>query len=615
MELTIMSNWKLVLLTLVLVVAATTLWASSEHAPSNKNITSAHNAVSAASSSSVENRLVLPGISDLNEMDQRIQEPYQKARSLIRTGGSLNEAETILQEALAQFPESWNLNGEMAEIYWIRYKDRNGGHSALAAASTYARRGFESGLRFSKVVNYRLLSIASEASARLGDRQTLDTLYQEALLVEPTFVVYLDYAGGLSILGDPRAEEYFKVALDMTTQQKMAMAAIEPYGEWLLDHERYEDVLNLRATGEYEAGIEYLHFLKGYALERLGRTDEARAEYAKYRGFNIVSPAPARFKIEGSPAQQKAQLQFEESPPEHNRSSKASIFPSQAFKGLSFLIYKEAGAESAGGKRAVAWVVRNRVLRGSVFPLGGGLACPSVDTSGATFPDQYKSVMCQGNGAQFNGVCDAWCADPETGTCEDRQETLAIAKDVYYGYAPDPVGKHCPGGFQTPGDLCDPVTKCNGGIKDTYRIRGGLFFQSPPAPCYSHDCAPQAWGAVCGNEGSENCFFSNPAYVQGSQLPVTGSITGTSCWLSSVAGVTSPAGIHQAHLEGTEDASNPDFKLEFQRLISGSWSTLVTSNRKGTVEDLAFNASAGTYRWQVCPVSGTGAFALYIKRP
>lgn len=545
------------------------------------------------------------------EADAEAREVSSQARTLI-INGSLDQAETLLKSVFTDFPNSRSVNRLLAEIYWIRYKDQGGGREALLAATLYAQAGFEAALN-SGLIDSRLSSILSEGLAALGDVQKLDALYTRAIAIDQSFASHVDYAQGLALLGDARAEEHFVSALVIASGQGASMSVVEPYGEWLLDQRRYQEVLSLKP--EDGTANPYLHFLRGIALEGLGRALEARQEYDKYSAFSNSYPAPLRFRIEGSESQAQSGIQFENPRPPDMRQSRLKIFPSQAQKGLSFLIFGEAGAESIGAMRAAGWTVRNRVLRGTVFPVGGGDACPDVENQGSTFGDRYLAVMCQGGGAQFNGVCLAWCNDPETGTCDDSSVTTEVAKDVYYGHAPDPVGKHCPGGFQTYGDWCDPTTKCRGGNKDSYRIRGALFFRSPPEPCESHFCAPQSWGAICGNGGSENCFFSNPAYVAGSIPPVAGSITGTTCWLNSSSGVSSPVGIHKAHLEGPEDSSNPDFKLEFQRLLSGSWTTLATSNRRGTVEDVEFNASAGTYRWRVCPVSGTGAFALYVKRP
>jgi len=101
-----------------------------------------------------------------------------------------------------------------------------------------------------------------------------------------------------------------------------------------------------------------------------------------------------------------------------------AISDAQAIKGLSYLIWGEARGESRGGMRAEGWVVRSRVLRGSV----GSPACPYVVNTGSTLADQYKSVMCQSG--QFYGMCLAWCSDPNTTKCTDNSTTFNVANDV-----------------------------------------------------------------------------------------------------------------------------------------------------------------------------------------
>ena len=159
----------------------------------------------------------------------------------------------------------------------------------------------------------------------------------------------------------------------------------------------------------------------------------------------------------------------------------------------------------------MGWVVRNRVLRGSV----GQPPCPYVNNSGATLADKYKSVMCQSG--QFYGMCSAWCSDPSTTSCPHSSTTDHNAYDVWYGYAPDPVkpGGYCPGGYKMstcPDGICEPcwsVVHCWGGMYG-YSTQGGLFNIGTSGSCPTHSCAPTSRGKVCGNGGSDNCFYTNP---------------------------------------------------------------------------------------------------------
>lgn len=324
------------------------------------------------------------------------------------------------------------------------------------------------------------------------------------LAIAPTFETYLHYALGLGLLDNPRAEMIYHQAIEL--QPKGNVDALAYYAEWLLDHGRESEVLSLLPSDTH---FEYLHFLRGVALERLGRLDEAEAEYAQFAAFSIDFPAPNRYRVPSSPIQVGIQFEGEAS---------INATSSQARVGLSTLIKGEAGGESSGGQRAIGWVVRNRVLRGSV----GSPSCPYVNNSGATLADKYKSVMCQSG--QFAGMCSAWCSNPSTTTCPHTTTTDHNAYDVWYGYAPDPVplvgNGYCPGGFNYStcyGSYCPPCDShvhCNGNTSG-YSTAGGLFNLGidsvNPMDCPNHSCAPTNRRMVCSDGyAPNNCFYTNP---------------------------------------------------------------------------------------------------------
>jgi len=104
----------------------------------------------------------------------------------------------------------------------------------------------------------------------------------------------LDYHKQLSLLEDGRAEEWYKKA--MAVEPEGVADAVAYYAEWLLDHEREAEVV---ALVHDDIRVEYTHFLKGVALERLGQQEQARKEYERYREMSADFPAPARYRIEG----------------------------------------------------------------------------------------------------------------------------------------------------------------------------------------------------------------------------------------------------------------------------------------------------------------------------
>jgi tetratricopeptide (TPR) repeat protein len=224
---------------------------------------------------------------------------YQEARRLI-AAGDRDQARSLLEQGTARFPESRHLHQQYSDLLW----DLSSGTDPdlLKKSGQEAARALEIGLR-SGSVDYQLTRRLAETLGRTGDRETFERLFQQALGRDPGAAVHLDYARGLSLLGDPRTENAFRDAVQL---QPNGDAVVE-YGEWLLDHGRYQEALD-RLPGSTQ--LRYVHFLRGVALEKMKRADEARQEYAQFREHSATSPAPARFKIDGSQAQ--AGIQFQE---------------------------------------------------------------------------------------------------------------------------------------------------------------------------------------------------------------------------------------------------------------------------------------------------------------
>jgi len=435
---------------------------------------------------------------DPNESPEIVQ-VYWKGIELVRQG-HWADAKILFTEAVSRYPESRHLHKGLAEVLWYLAEEENT-PSALEQASREIVQAVEIGLKFNKVRHTWLLA---QILGRIGDLKTLNNLFTQILALGPTFTSYLDYAAGLSLMDDPGAELAYLQAVRL--QPKGNVEALVAYSEWLLDHGGEPKVLTLLPADVHNP---YLHFLRGVALERLKRLAEAKAEYAQFSVFSADFPAPSRYRIPGSPAQ--AGIQFDDNV------SINSTTVAQAIAGLSTLIWGEARGENDGGQRAMGWVVRNRVLRGSV----GQPACPYVNNSGATLADKYKSVMCQSG--QFAGMCSAWCNNPSTTTCPRNAMTDHNASDVYYGYAPDPVvpGGYCPGGYNYStcyGSYCPPCdgnVHCNGNNTTGYSTAGGLFNigvnSTNPNSCPTHFCAPTNRRMTCNDQmAPNNCFYTNP---------------------------------------------------------------------------------------------------------
>ena len=371
-----------------------------------------------------------------------------------------------------------------------------------------------------------------------------------------------------------------------------------------------------------KSGIPRTHqFLRGLALEKSNRPDEARAAYNRFRDFSTWFPAPARFRIAGSRLQRDSGIRFDDDPAPRRKTLaeggltnvSESLTDQEGIKGLSYLIWGEARGENYGGMMAEGWVVRARVLRGTV---ADPLSCPAVTRSGSTLADWYKSVMCQ-SGA-FDGVCSAWCSNPATTSCTSTATTDSAAYDVFHGTKADPVSGHCPGGVSVAGNVCTGSQTCYGDLY-TYRLRSPLFNLgiSATSSCATHSCAPHNYGKVCGNGGTlENCFYGNDTCSGTKRYGYMGNLSSTTTFQVSEVYYASAAGTHRGHLEGPEVGADFDLQLQQASASTGPWTTVSSSAKYGSVEELdVAMPSGGYFRWRAVWYSGSGSYRLCTRRP
>jgi tetratricopeptide (TPR) repeat protein len=208
--------------------------------------------------------------------------------------GQNEEARSLLEKATAQFPDSRELHQAYAEVLW--YQSNGSDPILLRQSADEAVRAVELGLG-DGVVDYTLTSRLAATLGRTGDRETLNRIFKQLVAKDPSATVYLDYATGLALTGD---EAGAAAAFQQALQSDPNGDAAARYGEWLLDRKRDEEAL---AVLPQETPVYYIHFLRGVALERRGKQQEARAAYEKYRTYNQTFPAPSRFQIAGSTAQ------------------------------------------------------------------------------------------------------------------------------------------------------------------------------------------------------------------------------------------------------------------------------------------------------------------------
>jgi hypothetical protein len=318
---------------------------------------------------------------------------------------------------------------------------------------------------------------------QLKDKATLNSFFEKAVKYgnEP-YLSSLDYAQGLSLLGDPKAERWYRRAMAM--EPEGVADAVAYYAEWLLDHGRDAEVIMLVNDN---IRIEYVHFLKGVALERLGRREEASQEYDRYRKLSVIFPAPARYRIDGSETQ--VGLVFEGDP----RPLSSEI---QAIEKLSRVISGEARGESAGGQRAVGWTVRTRVFRAYyVSPSCGGYP---GGVWGALPPNAPLAD-------KYIAICDA---PFQFAQYNPTPSTITRAWEVWLGDVPDPITCRCKRGFIV-GSCCHGIC--------TNRTTEGAFPDGPawihsdrygPCPNFhpSSSCSRYKMKR-CKNGWPDNCFY------------------------------------------------------------------------------------------------------------
>ena len=405
---------------------------------------------------------------------------YLQGIQMLRDG-KVNEAVALFKTAVGDYPDCRHAHAGLGRALRQKHQHSQAEDDLRAAVQEFILAD-EIGMKYGRVHYTRAIA---EGLGHLRDSTALDSFFRKALEQgnEP-YLASLHYAQGLSLLGDGRAEEWYKKA--MAVEPEGVADAVAYYAEWLLDHGREAEVV---ALVHDDIGVEYTHFLKGVALERLGRQEEARKEYERYREMSADFPAPARYRIEGSKAQ--AGVVFE-------GDIRLRWTDSQAKEKLSRVIASEAESETVGGQRAVGWTVRTRVFRAYYVPssCGGypGGAWGALPSS-ASLADKYVAIL----------TAPGQFSDKRQPTPNTNQ----VAWDVWYGTVPDPVSCNCIWGSIV-GSCCTGA--CTHWTEQGAFTRGpawiwGISSSCPSChPYVSCSCLTSA-GKTCGNGGSDNCFY------------------------------------------------------------------------------------------------------------
>lgn len=414
---------------------------------------------------------------------------YLEGRQLL-ADGRVDEAIALFTEAVARYPACRHAHAGLGAALWQRYES-TGDLDDLHAAVKEFIRGAEIGMNYGKV---RYTYYVGWGLAQLGDAKKIDDFFGRALQIRDySYLTHMHYAQALSWLGDARAEEWYKKAIEI--QPEGNIDALASYAEWLLDQDREADVLHLISPDEH---VQYLHFLRGVALERLGKAEQAKEAYAQYVEFSAHFPAPTKYRIEGSRAQEG--IVFES---EHGGKiglhSALLISADQARLELSRSLWCEASTETQGGMRMVGWTVRTRLFRGAT---PSDWCYGDIDGSDSLpLADRYHNTIFSG---QF-----CTCKD----NCYHSATTDHVAYDVWWGLAPDPLSGYCACGYPNrDGTGCDYRVHCSCSNTNGADYYGPMAFHAN----WCTWCTGAPWscsqykGPICGNGDSDNIFYNHP---------------------------------------------------------------------------------------------------------
>lgn len=406
---------------------------------------------------------------------------YLQGIQMLRDG-KVNEAVALFKTAVADYPDCRHAHAGLGWALRQKYQGSQIEDDLRAAVQEFILAD-EIGMKYGRVHYTRAIA---EGLGHLQDSTALDSFFRKALEQgnEP-YLASLHYAQGLTLLGDDRAETWYKEA--MAVEPEGVADAVAYYAEWLLDHGREAEVVALVRD---DIRVEYTHFLKGVALEQLGRQEEARREYERYREMSADFPAPARYRIEGSEAQVGTIFEGD---------IRLRSTESQAREELSKVIAGEANTESLGGKRAVGWTVRTRVFRAYYVDkwCGGYSDYPNTwnaEPPGAPLADKYVAI----------------CEPASQFTKDDATPTTnQVAWDVWYGRVPDPVVGACWSGYIVMGGTCDGLCS-NQAVNGAFTHGPAWFYNdgsgTPPNYHPSSSCSRYK-EETCPNGGSDNWFY------------------------------------------------------------------------------------------------------------
>lgn len=471
----------------------------------------------------------------------------------------LNEAIAAMQDATRRYPTSRTAWMGLGSYLWNKYERRHRAQDLRDAVQAYTKatnlmrkKGTTTGAVGRDFAN--LAAAITRGLAALKDDTTLDAFFRQLGETEFKDLALFPYTEALATLKDPRADRLYQRML-AGAKPKLPNSILESYIEYLFDQGKYNKVLEL--LGEIPPSdikppvyTRWFHLVKGTTMERLGRLDEAKAEYQGYldevakqkQVWPYVFPANERFRIPGSPLQQG--IEFSREPyelPEPQSSTLGSwllgwLSPSPAWadhvatpacastdwlcKAQYYLVWTirgEAGCVwddqnsqwctgTTGGQRAVAWNVRTRVFwgYGSRVCSGSTQVCFNY-AAGITQQGDLNSVARRYYYVIDWGSYGGLILGRNIGYKRDAED--AAAKVALYGRAPDPIRGACLAGGMI-GNSCDGSCSADAGYLNSFLAsESGIEFRSGTYAfqCYGSCCLEQLHpsdspsGSACGS--------------------------------------------------------------------------------------------------------------------
>ncbi len=431
----------------------------------------------------------------------------------------LKESEKRLLSAKEKYPESRHISEGLGRVYKELYEHTDDEHYLEKAldAFIYAE---EMGIKHGGInaMRSRYGDPVVYISSIIDVHEKVDKYFSMVLKAFPDdSFTNLYYAKVLSRTGDDRTDEFYKKAMSLEPDDPFD-SAIE-YAEYLLSGEKYKDALSV--LNKVRLDSDKIDFLKGFAFEKLGKRNEAKREYDKYRkkrkesGFlNRFDKPDVKYKIPGSTLQKG--IEFEAALGDviilADKRTTPCASADWACKSYWYGVWTldgEARTGTIGMHRAVAWNIRTRVFGGK-----GEIICLGVTGVCFNYASQYPLTW--GDVTSLNKryfyVIETGGYAGLTLYSTPTQYAIDAWKAVYNGQVPDPIRQKCLYGSVTPlySGTCETACTSSGLWGSFSSYASGVEFRAGKVEyvsnflgwCYSFAPTSIPSGSYCG----KNCF-------------------------------------------------------------------------------------------------------------